>query len=122
MVGGVTPGKGGQKDPNGLPIFDTVAQAVAATGADATMIFVPPPFAGNDIVVDATRGEIVQLGHACADKAFIMAEVKVSFGTIFRHVNLTVLKRAHRARIDIDIRIEFDQCDFETASFKDCSQ
>src|SRR3984885_11963628 len=45
MVGGVTPGKGGQKDANGLPIFDTVHQAVAATAADATMIFVPPPFA-----------------------------------------------------------------------------
>ena len=42
MVGGVTPGKGGTKDPNGLAIFDTVAQAVKATGADATMIFVPP--------------------------------------------------------------------------------
>ena len=37
MVGGVTPGKGGQKDPNGLPIFDTVRQAVEATGADAIM-------------------------------------------------------------------------------------
>ncbi|MFM8699532.1 MAG: succinate--CoA ligase subunit alpha, partial [Phycisphaerales bacterium] len=33
MVGGTTPGKGGQKDANGLPIFDTVAQAVCATGA-----------------------------------------------------------------------------------------
>ncbi|HET9395749.1 MAG TPA: succinate--CoA ligase subunit alpha, partial [Nitrospiraceae bacterium] len=36
MVGGVTPGKGGQKDPNGLPIFDTVERAVKETGADAT--------------------------------------------------------------------------------------
>src|SRR4051812_34314816 len=44
MVGGVTPGKGGQKDANGLPIFDTVRQAVEATGADASMIFVPAPF------------------------------------------------------------------------------
>ena len=40
MVGGVTPGKGGQKDANGLPIFNTVEEAVKATGADATMIFV----------------------------------------------------------------------------------
>src|SRR3954470_400357 len=56
MVGGVTPGKGGQKDPNGLPIFDTVAQAVAATGADATMIFVPPPFAADAIMEAGDAG------------------------------------------------------------------
>ena len=56
MVGGVTPGKGGQKDPNGLPIFDTVAQAVKATSADATMIFVPPPFAADAIMEAADAG------------------------------------------------------------------
>lgn len=56
MVGGVTPGKGGTKDANGLPIFDTVAHAVKATGADATMIFVPPPFAGDAILEAAAAG------------------------------------------------------------------
>src|SRR6185295_3224511 len=56
MVGGVTPGKGGQKDPNGLPIFDTVEQAVKSTGADATMIFVPPPFAADAIMEAADAG------------------------------------------------------------------
>jgi succinyl-CoA synthetase alpha subunit len=56
MVGGVTPGKGGQKDANGLPIFDTVHQAVSATGADATMIFVPPPFAADAIMEAADAG------------------------------------------------------------------
>ena len=56
MVGGVTPGKGGQKDPNGLPIFDTVERAVKATGADATMIFVPPPFAADAIMEAADAG------------------------------------------------------------------
>ena len=57
MVGGVTPGKGGGTDPNGLPIFDTVAQAVAETGAEATMIFVPPPFAA-DAIMEAAEGGI----------------------------------------------------------------
>jgi len=57
MVGGVTPGKGGQKDPNGLPIFDTVERAVKATGADATMIFVPPPFAA-DAIMEAADANI----------------------------------------------------------------
>jgi succinyl-CoA synthetase alpha subunit len=56
MVGGVTPGKGGQKDPNGLPIFDTVRQAVDGTGASATMIFVPPPFAADAIMEAADAG------------------------------------------------------------------
>src|SRR5688572_7466996 len=56
MVGGVTPGKGGTKDENGLPIFNTVADAVHATGASATMIFVPPPFAGDAILEAAAAG------------------------------------------------------------------
>ncbi len=56
MVGGVTPGKGGQKDANGLPIFDTVRMAVDATGANATMIFVPPPFAADAIMEAADAG------------------------------------------------------------------
>jgi succinyl-CoA synthetase alpha subunit len=56
MVGGVTPGKGGTKDANGLPVFDTVHQAVEKTGANATMIFVPPPFAADAIMEAADAG------------------------------------------------------------------
>ncbi len=56
LVGGVTPGKGGGKDANGLPIFDTVAAAVAATGADATMIFVPPAGAADAVLEAAAAG------------------------------------------------------------------
>ena len=54
MVGGVTPGKGGQ-DVDGIPVFDTVQDAVDATGANATMIFVPAPFTADAILeaVDA---------------------------------------------------------------------
>ncbi len=47
IVGGVTPGKGGQKTEHGLPVFDTVKNAVNATGATHTVIFVPPPFAAD---------------------------------------------------------------------------
>ncbi|MGK9517712.1 succinate--CoA ligase subunit alpha, partial [Salmonella enterica subsp. enterica] len=54
MVGGVTPGKGGETHL-GLPVFDTVAEAAQRTGAQASVIYVPPPFAADAILeaVDA---------------------------------------------------------------------
>jgi succinyl-CoA synthetase alpha subunit len=55
LVGGVTPGKGGQNHL-GLPIFDTVRDAVEATGADATMIYVPAAFAADAILEAAAAG------------------------------------------------------------------
>jgi len=50
IVGGVTPGKGGQKFEDKVPIFNTVAEAVDKTSADASVIFVPPPFAAEAIL------------------------------------------------------------------------
>jgi succinyl-CoA synthetase alpha subunit len=58
VVAGVTPRKGGTTH-EGIPVFDTVAEAVAATGADASMIFVPPPFAADAIVEAADAGVAV---------------------------------------------------------------
>jgi succinyl-CoA synthetase alpha subunit len=65
MVAGVTPGKGGT-DFDGIPIFDTVAQAVASTGANTSVIYVPPPFtadammeaadAGIELIISITEG------------------------------------------------------------------
>jgi succinyl-CoA synthetase alpha subunit len=55
VVGGVTPGKGGQEF-EGVPVFNTVADAVEQTGADASVIFVPPPFAGDAIMEAADAG------------------------------------------------------------------
>jgi succinyl-CoA synthetase alpha subunit len=58
MVGGVTPGKGGTKHEElGLPNFDTVAEAVAATGATASVVYVPPPFAA-DSILEAIDAEV----------------------------------------------------------------
>jgi succinyl-CoA synthetase alpha subunit len=66
ITAGVTPGKGGQKDENGIPIFNTVAESVSYTGANASVIFVPPSFAadacleaidaGVDLIVCITEG------------------------------------------------------------------
>jgi succinyl-CoA synthetase alpha subunit len=55
LVGGVTPGKGGTEHI-GLPVFDTVQEAVDDTGADASVIFVPPPFAADAIMEAAAAG------------------------------------------------------------------
>ena len=56
MVGGVTPGKGGTTHI-GLPVFDTVEEAVKATGADASVIYVPPPYAA-DSILEAIDAEV----------------------------------------------------------------
>jgi succinyl-CoA synthetase alpha subunit/malate-CoA ligase subunit alpha len=55
LVAGVVPGKGGET-VFGVPVFDTVKQAVAATGADTSLVFVPPPFAADSIMEAADGG------------------------------------------------------------------
>ena len=55
VVGGVVPGKGGEKI-FGIPVFNTVKEAVAATGADTSLVFVPPPFAADSIMEAADGG------------------------------------------------------------------
>jgi len=55
VVAGVTPGKGGET-VEGIPVFDSVAEAREATGANASMIFVPPPFAADAILESAAAG------------------------------------------------------------------
>ncbi len=56
VVAGVTPGKGGQKFDDRVPIFDTVEQAIGETGANASVIYVPPPFAADAIFEAADAG------------------------------------------------------------------
>jgi len=81
MVGGVTPGKGGEAIAD-LPVFNTVAEARDATGANATMIFVPPPFAADAILESVAAGiELVIAvteGIPVIDMAQVMPVVEAS--------------------------------------------
>jgi succinyl-CoA synthetase alpha subunit len=81
MVGGVTPGKGGEK-VQGLPVFDTVAEAVEKTGADATMIFVPAAFTADAILeaLDAGIRTIVAIteGVPVLDMVYVYQRIKQS--------------------------------------------
>ena len=85
MVGGVTPGKGGET-VEGLPVFDTVFEAVEKTGADATMIFVPAAFTADAILeaVDAGIRTIVAIteGVPVLDMARVYPVVKASRSTL----------------------------------------
>ncbi|RIK76601.1 MAG: succinate--CoA ligase subunit alpha [Planctomycetota bacterium] len=81
MVGGVTPGKGGET-VEGLPVFDTVAEAVEKTGADATMIFVPAAFTADAILeaIDAGIKTVVAIteGVPVIDMVRVYPKVKAS--------------------------------------------
>ena len=74
LVGGVTPGKGGTT-VDGFPVFNSVAEAVQKTGANATMIFVPPPFAADAILAAADEG--IELIVAITEGVPVMDMVKV---------------------------------------------
>ena len=75
LVAGVTPGKGGQKFADTVPIFDTVEQAVDETGATVSAIFVPPPFAGDAILEAVDAG--VDLVVAITEGIPVMDMMKV---------------------------------------------
>ncbi|HEX5630196.1 MAG TPA: succinate--CoA ligase subunit alpha [Acidimicrobiia bacterium] len=85
VVAGVTPGKGGS-DVEGIPVFDTVAQAVDATGANTVMVFVPPAFAADSILEAAAHpgiGLIVAIteGIPAHDEARVYNYVRQTSGT-----------------------------------------
>jgi succinyl-CoA synthetase alpha subunit len=85
MVGGVTPGKGGTTHLD-LPVFDTVAEAVAKTGATASVIYVPPPFAADAIVEAVDAG--LELAVCITEGIPVLDMIKVKRALSSSHTRL----------------------------------
>ena len=83
---------------------------------------VAAPLLADDAFINLAGGEVVALTERGAHEAFVVAKVEVGLGAVFRYEYLAVLKRAHGARIDIDVRIELEQRYLETAGFEDGSE
>ncbi len=77
----------------------------------ATLLF-------DDVGVDASGRDVVGLGGVDTGEAFIVAEIEIGFGAVVSNEDLAVLVRAHRARIDVKIRVELAQADLEAARLK----
>ena len=78
-----------------------------------------PAFLADHRFIDLASGEVIHLFHAGGDEALVVTEVEVGFGPVVGDEYFTVLHRAHRARIDVDIRVELEHGDFKAARFED---
>jgi len=70
-------------------------------------------------LVDLAGGEVVRAAHARGDETLVVAQVQVSLGAVVGDEHLAVLERRHGARIDVDVRIELDESDFEAPRLQD---
>ena len=66
-------------------------------------------------VVDAARGDVVALAHARVAEALVVAEVEIGLGAVVGDVHLAVLERVHRARVDVQVRVELEEGDAQAA-------
>lgn len=76
-------------------------------------------FLADHRFVDLAGGEVVHLFHAGGDEALVVAEVEVGFSAVIGNEDFTVLHGAHRAGIDVDVRVQLEHGDFEAARFED---
>ena len=74
--------------------------------------------AGDEALIDRALGEVGVAREAFVDKALVMAQVKVAFMAIVGHEHLAMLKRAHRARVDVEVRVDFLHGHMVSAGFQ----
>ena len=79
---------------------------------------IPSAFAQNDLFVDAAGGEVVGTRQRGVSEAFVVAKVEVGLGAIIGYEDFAVLIRTHRARVDIQVWIEFLQINAQSAAFE----
>ena len=76
------------------------------------------PLFGDDLFVDAAGGPVIVAGKFGVGEALVVAEVEIGFGAVVGDKNFAVLKRRHGAGINVEVRIELHQVDFEAAAFE----
>src|SRR5690606_32241884 len=74
------------------------------------------------VFVHAAGGEVVVLGHGGADEPLVVAQVEVGLGAVLRDEHLTVLERAHGARIDVDVGVQLEHGDLQAPRLQDGRQ
>src|SRR5581483_3647242 len=75
-------------------------------------------FAGDYRVIHLAGGKSILAAHVGRDVALVMSEIEVGFGAVVGDVDLAVLKRIHRAGVDVNVRVHFEQRDFQAATFQ----
>ena len=83
---------------------------------------VAAPFLGDDLLVDAARGDVVALPRRNAGEALVVAQVEIGLGPVVGDVDLAVLVGAHRPRIDVEIGIELANADFVAARLQQSAE
>ena len=77
---------------------------------------------GEDRPIDLARRDVRVLREVDVDEALVVAEVEVCLGTVVRHEDFAVLVRAHRAGVDVDVRVEFLDCDLDAAALEQTAE
>ena len=91
-------------------------------GLDRAAEVVAPAFLADDLFVDLAGGRGVHLREVGVDEALVVAEVEVGLGAVIGDEDLAVLVRGHRAGVDVDVRVEFEDGDGEPAGLEDAAQ
>src|SRR5690606_9426077 len=89
---------------------------------DGRAQIIAPALAAQHVFVDAAGGEVVVLGHAGANESLVVAQGEVGLGAVVGNEHLTVLERAHGARIDVDVRIQLEHGDLQAPRLQDGCQ